>query len=47
MAITQNPLSAEAYYQRGLAYKKLGRWEDANADIEKALQLDPDIERRP
>ncbi len=45
-SIAQNPLSAEAYFQRGLAYHRLGRAEDADADLEKALQLDPEVGRR-
>jgi Flp pilus assembly protein TadD len=36
-----SPYSAEAYYGRGLAYRSLGRAEDAAADLEKATQLDP------
>jgi Flp pilus assembly protein TadD len=39
-------MSAEAYYCRGLAFRKLGRTEDADADMEKALQLDPNVGRR-
>jgi Mlc titration factor MtfA (ptsG expression regulator)/regulator of sirC expression with transglutaminase-like and TPR domain len=46
MSIAQNPLSAEAYYQRGLAYRRQGRSEDADADLEKAFQLDPQVDRR-
>jgi Tfp pilus assembly protein PilF len=45
-AIASNPLSAEAYLDRALAYRKLGRTEEANADQEKAFQLDPAAGRR-
>ena len=45
MSIAQNPLSAETYYQRGLACRRLGRAEDADADLEKAFQLDPEVGR--
>ncbi|MFZ1933957.1 MAG: zinc-dependent peptidase [Thermoguttaceae bacterium] len=44
-SIAVNPLSAEAYLDRGLAYRKLGRSAEADADLEKAFQLDPDASR--
>jgi tetratricopeptide (TPR) repeat protein len=46
MSIASNPLSADAYLDHALAYRKLGRSEEADADLEKALQLDPNIGRR-
>ena len=46
MSIAGNPLSAEAFLDRGLAYRKLGREKEADADLERAFQLDPEVGRR-
>ncbi len=39
------PMVADAYYQRALAEEKLGRAEDAQADLERAFHLDPEVDR--
>jgi serine/threonine protein kinase/WD40 repeat protein/tetratricopeptide (TPR) repeat protein len=36
------PFHAEAYYQRGLAYKEFGQWPEALADFNMAISLKPD-----
>jgi len=40
-AIEMNPDDAKAYYNRGIAYKRLGNDEKASADKKKAIKLDP------
>lgn len=40
-AIQSNPNHGEAYYQRGLAYQRLGKTQEAMADVTQAIQLDP------
>jgi tetratricopeptide (TPR) repeat protein len=43
--ITINPNSRLSYSLRGRAYELLGSGNEANADYEKASQMDPDSER--
>ncbi len=43
-ALTFDPDDAEAYYHRSQAYRTLGRFKKADADLEKALQLDPHVQ---
>ncbi|MGL6339163.1 MAG: tetratricopeptide repeat protein [Waterburya sp.] len=38
-AIKINPHYAKAYYNRGLAYKELNKYQAATADYQKAAQL--------
>lgn len=40
--LKSDPLDAEAYYARGVAYHSLYRLDDALADFKQAVQLDPD-----
>src|SRR5439155_18893513 len=40
-AITDDPYLRDAYLHRGVAYRGLGDFEHALADIDHALQLDP------
>jgi tetratricopeptide (TPR) repeat protein len=40
-AVTLNPMNAEAYYQRGLAYSLLGEPAKALSDYEQTCALDP------
>lgn len=42
-AIASNPQSAEAYYHRGLAYYNSGNREQAIADYDSSLNLDPQV----
>jgi Mlc titration factor MtfA (ptsG expression regulator)/Tfp pilus assembly protein PilF len=42
-SITLRPHAAKAYYHRAHALRRLGDAERADADLEKALQLDPNI----
>ena len=44
-AIKLNPNDANAYYNRGLAYKKKGDKEQAIADFRKALEIDPSYQK--
>jgi Flp pilus assembly protein TadD len=39
MAIQLNPQGTAAYYSRGLAYQKLGRTAEAQADFSKYKEL--------
>ena len=39
--ITRKPKDADAYFNRGLAYKNAGRTEQALADYDAAIRLDP------
>jgi Tfp pilus assembly protein PilF len=39
--IKSNPMDEHAYVQRGWAYRKLARYADALADLDKALQIQP------
>jgi tetratricopeptide (TPR) repeat protein len=41
MVIQRNPNSAEAYLGLGMAYKELGRYDDAYNATKKAIQLKP------
>ena len=41
-AIEKNPASAHAYYLRGSLHKNEKRWADALADLQRALELNPD-----
>ncbi len=36
------PFHAEAYYQRGLAYARVGKWRDTLEDLNMAIALKPD-----
>ena len=47
MSLIKRPLAADAYYQRGLASQKLGHIEESEADLQKAFQLDPEVDRPP
>ncbi|MGA2059896.1 MAG: zinc-dependent peptidase [Thermoguttaceae bacterium] len=47
MSLIKRPLVADAYYQRGLARQKLGHIEETEADLQKAFQLDPEVDRPP
>jgi Flp pilus assembly protein TadD len=40
------PKNAEAYGQRGLARLRQGRANDADADLKKAYQLDPNVRKK-
>jgi Flp pilus assembly protein TadD len=40
-SITLRPHVASAYYHRAHVYRRLGDTEKADADLERALQLDP------
>lgn len=41
-AVSKNPRSVKAHYYRALAYKKLGKTNDAMADFRVVVELDPD-----
>ena len=41
--IQNNPNDAEAYYNRGLAYRHLNQYERAITDYTKAIQLNPNL----
>lgn len=43
-SILNNPEYTEAYHNRGLCHKNLGRYADARSDFKKALQLNPDFD---
>jgi len=45
-SLAVRPLVAEVYYHSGLANQELGELEDAEADLAKAFQLDPLVDRR-
>ena len=40
-----DPKDSEAYYNRGVAYAKLGKYDLALADFEKTLELDPNNQK--
>lgn len=42
-AIRIDPLKADFYSNRGFAFRKLGRYEEAIADYSKAIELNPSI----
>ena len=42
-AIELDPGSAEAYEERGYAYIRLENYEEGLADLEKAIEIDPDF----
>lgn len=42
-AIEKKPDWPDAYYNRGLCYRKLGRVQEARTDFQQALQLDPEF----
>jgi tetratricopeptide (TPR) repeat protein len=44
-AIAADPLLREAYLHRGIAHRKLGDFEHALADLDKAIELDPNTGR--
>lgn len=46
-ALLAHPSYAKAYYNRGLAYFKVGKYDRALADFEQAAQLDPRDEKAP
>lgn len=46
-AILAHPSYARAYYNRGLTYFKVGKYDRALADFEQAAQLDPRDEKAP
>ena len=47
MSIARQPVVGRSLLSiAALAYRKLGRTEDADADLEKAMQLDPEVGRR-
>ncbi len=39
--VERQPNFAQAYYKRGNAYNRLGRWSEALADYDRAVTLDP------
>jgi len=39
--IRLDPLNVDAYYNRGIAYSRLGQYEQAIEDYDKAIRLDP------
>jgi Flp pilus assembly protein TadD len=43
ISLYENPQDARwfAYYTRGIAYERLGEWDNAEADFRKALELSP------
>jgi tetratricopeptide (TPR) repeat protein len=45
-SIQLDPNNAYAYYYRGMVYKSLGETEQAIADFQKCLTLNPDAETR-
>jgi len=45
VAIQARPDFAQAYYQRGATYNLLGNRFQGQADINRALQLDPNVAR--
>ncbi|MFK7757878.1 MAG: tetratricopeptide repeat protein [Flavobacteriales bacterium] len=42
-ALEHNPDYIEAYHNRGLSYKNMGKYELARADFSKVLELNPDL----
>ena len=44
-AIQINPQNAKHYHNRGRAKEALGQKEAANADFQKAKELDPNVDR--
>ena len=42
-AIEINPDFAKAYYNRGVAYGKLGNHRQAISDYDRAIEINPDI----
>jgi tetratricopeptide (TPR) repeat protein len=42
-ATAPNSLTAEFYFQSGMAYERASRWEDAAVQFEKAIELKPDF----
>jgi tetratricopeptide (TPR) repeat protein len=45
-SLAAHPLTAEVYYHAGLAHQALGNAADAETCLAKALQLDPQVDRR-
>jgi tetratricopeptide (TPR) repeat protein len=45
MAIRENPRFAGAWYNKGMALFKLGRYEDGIKALDKALEIDPNYAR--
>jgi tetratricopeptide (TPR) repeat protein len=45
-SLAVRPLVAEVYYHNGLANQELGDLDEANANLAKAFQLDPLVDRR-
>jgi tetratricopeptide (TPR) repeat protein len=41
LVLALSPDDAEAYFNRGLAYKKLGRYDMAHQDYDNAIVIDP------
>jgi MtfA peptidase len=46
-SLWKRPLNAEVHYRRGLAYDQLGKLAEAEADRQKAFDLDPQVDKRP
>jgi tetratricopeptide (TPR) repeat protein len=46
MALSLNTNCAAAYYSRGLSFKETGQLDKADADIEKAFQINPDLGKK-
>jgi serine/threonine protein kinase/WD40 repeat protein/tetratricopeptide (TPR) repeat protein len=42
LAIAFSPFNSEAYYRRGLAYARFHQWDQAYADFQMAIALQPD-----
>lgn len=42
-ATAPNSLTADFFFQSGMAYERAGRWEDAAVQFEKAIELRPDF----
>ncbi|MCZ6731367.1 MAG: tetratricopeptide repeat protein [Gammaproteobacteria bacterium] len=47
LAIKRQPEFAGTYASRGILYDRMGEYEKAIADYERALQLDPDVAKGP
>jgi Flp pilus assembly protein TadD len=44
--IARSPANAEAHFDRGLALRKLGRLDEASAEIAEAFRLKPELQQR-
>ncbi len=45
-SIQKNPHRAVSYYHRWLVHKKKGKKEEASADLQKAIELDPSLKEK-